>query len=156
MARTILWAAISPFRGPGFLRTLHYDPSSLAALHGMVHTFHLLFDYVQFTLIHGPNIPGSYAVLFFATSDFTFTTRHIHNLALFLLWPSLIILYGVILYSPVAYWTPSNMGGSSGVIPFGLFILFMGLSRQEYWYGLPFPPPVGHILSEPSTVTYLS
>ena len=32
-----------------------------------------------FTLIHGPNIPGSYAMLFFAASDFTFTTRHIHS-----------------------------------------------------------------------------
>ena len=29
----------------------------------------------------------------------------------------------------------------------------MGLSRQEYWSGLPFPSPVDHILSELSTVT---
>ena len=28
---------------------------------------------------HGPNIPGSYAVLFFTPSEFTFTIRHIHN-----------------------------------------------------------------------------
>ena len=28
-----------------------------------------------------------------------------------------------------------------------LFILFMGFSRQEYWSGLPFPSPVGHILN---------
>ena len=27
----------------------------------------------------------------------------------------------------------------------------MGFSRQEYWSGLPFPSPVGHILSELST-----
>ena len=26
---------------------------------------------------------------------------------------------------------------------------------QEYWIGLPFPSPVGHILSELSTMTYL-
>ena len=58
--------------------------------------------------------------------------------------------------SPVAYWIPSNMGGSSGAIPFFLFILFMGFSWQECWNGLPFPPSVGHILSEPSTITYLS
>ena len=28
------------------------------------------------------------------------------------------------------------------------FILFVGSSRQDYWSGLPFPPPVNHILSE--------
>ena len=28
-------------------------------------------------MIHGPNIPGSYAILFFTTADFTFTTRHL-------------------------------------------------------------------------------
>jgi len=36
-------------------------------------------------LIHEPNIPGFYAILFFTASDFTFTTRHIHSWALFLL-----------------------------------------------------------------------
>ena len=29
----------------------------------------------------------------------------------------------------------------------------MGFSRQEYWSGLPFPSPVGHILSDFSTIT---
>ena len=33
-------------------------------------------------------------------------------------------------------------GSSSAVISFCLFILLMGLSRQEYWSGFPFPPPV--------------
>ena len=32
-------------------------------------------------------------------------------------------------------------------------ILFMGSSRQEYWSGLPFPPPVDHVLSDLSTMT---
>ena len=32
----------------------------------------------------------------------------------------------------------------------------MGLSRQEYSSGLPFPSPVGHILSDLSTMTHLS
>ena len=40
---------------------------------------HLLFKHVQFTLIHGPNFRGSYAILFFTASDFAFITRHIHN-----------------------------------------------------------------------------
>ena len=57
---------------------------------------HLLFDHFQFALIHGPNIPGSYAILFFTTLDFTSITSHIHNWVLFLLWFHLFILSGVI------------------------------------------------------------
>ena len=41
-------------------------------------------------------------------------------------------------------------------VPFCLFILFMGISWQEYWNGLLFPPPVGHVLSELFTLTHLS
>ena len=88
---------------------------------------------VQFTLIHGPNTPGSYAILFFTASEFTFTTRHIHNWALFPLWPSLFILSGGIfstLTSGVLD-TYQPGGSSSSVIPFCLFILFTGFSRQE-------------------------
>ena len=29
----------------------------------------------------------------------------------------------------------------------------MGFSQQDYWSGLPFPPPVDHVLSELSTMT---
>ena len=59
--------------------------------------------------------------------------------------------------SPVAYWTPSDLGGlSSHVISFCLFILFIGLLRQEYWNRLPFPPPVDQVLSELFTMTCLS
>ena len=42
------------------------------------------------------------------------------------------------------------------ILSFCLFILFMGLSRQEYWSGLPFSSPVDHILLEFSTMTCLS
>ena len=35
-------------------------------------------------------------------------------------------------------------------------LLSMEFSRQEYWRGLPFPPPVDHVLSELITVTCLS
>ena len=59
-------------------------------------------------------------------------------------------------WSPVAYWAPTDLGCSSfNVLSFYLFI-FMGLSRQEYWSGLPFPSPVDHVLSELSTITSLS
>ena len=56
--------------------------------------------------------------------------------------------------SPVAYWTPTDLGSSSfSVLSFCLFMLFMGFSRQEYWSGLPFPSPVDLVLSELSTKT---
>ena len=58
---------------------------------------------------------------------------------------------------PVAYWTPTDLeGSSSGVISFCLFILFMWFSRQQYRSVLPFPSPVDHILSELSTMTHPS
>ena len=45
---------------------------------------------------YGPNIPGSYAVLLFTTSDFTPITHHTHNWMLFLLWLHCFIFSGVI------------------------------------------------------------
>ena len=64
---------------------------------------------------------------------------------LFLHWP------------PAAYWAPTALGSSSfSVLPFCLFILFMGFSRQKYRNGLPFPPPVDHISSELSNMTHPS
>ena len=55
-----------------------------------------MFDHFQFTLIHGPTIPGSYAILFFIASDFTSITSHICNWALFLLSFCILILSRVI------------------------------------------------------------
>ena len=52
--------------------------------------------------------------------------------------------------------TTTNKLVNLSVVPFCLFILFMGISWQEYWNGLLFPPPVGHVLSELFTLTYLS
>ena len=61
-----------------------------------IHSCHLLFDYFQFSLIHRPDIPGSYAILLFTSSDLASITSHIHNWGLFLLWLHLFILSGVI------------------------------------------------------------
>ena len=59
-----------------------------------------------------------------------------------------------LLWSPVAYWAPTDLGSSSfSVLSFCLSITFMGFARQEYWRGLPFPSPVDHILWELSTMT---
>ena len=106
----------------------------------------------QFTLTHGPNIPGSYAILFFTASDFTSITSHIHNCILFLLWLHLFILSGVI--SPLLHlgiYQPGEFIFQCHIFCF--FILFMGFWRQEYWSGLPFPSSVDLILSELSTMT---
>ena len=112
-------------------------------------------------LTQGPNIRGPYAVLFFTASDFTFTTRHIHNWALFPLWPSRFILSGAISNWPPLF--PSSILDTfrpegfifqcHSFLPF--FVLFMGFLQQEYWSGLPFPPPVDHSLSELFTMTHL-
>ena len=119
---------------------------------------HLLFDHFQFTLIHGPNIPGSYAILFFKASDFTSITSHIHNWVLFLLCPCLFIFSGVLspLFSSNILCTTDLESSSFSITSDCLFILFMGFSRQELWSGLPLPSPVDHVLSELSNMTHPS
>ena len=89
---------------------------------------HLLFDHFQFTLIHGPNIPGSYAILFLQhrtllPSLVTSTTWCCFRFGSV----SLIFLELFLHSSPVACWAPTNLGSSSfSIISFWLFILFMG------------------------------
>ena len=62
----------------------------------LMFTLAVSFDHFQFALMHGPNIPGSYAILLFTASDFTSITGHIHSWVLFLLWLHRLILSGVI------------------------------------------------------------
>ena len=50
----------------------------------------------NFPLIHGPDIPGSYAILLFTALDLAFITSHFHNWVLSLLWLHPLILSGVI------------------------------------------------------------
>ena len=60
-------------------------------------------------------------------------------------------------WSLVAYQASTDLGSSSfSVLSFCLLILFMEASRKEYWSGLLFASPVDHILSELSTMTFLS
>ena len=59
-------------------------------------TLGISFDNFQFALIHGPDIPGSYAILLFTGSDLASITSHIHNWVLFLLWLHPFVLSGVI------------------------------------------------------------
>ena len=67
------------------------------------------------------------------------------------------LLVIVLCSSPVAYWAPSTLEGSSfGFMYFCLYIQFMGSSWIVYRSGLPFCPLVGHVLSEFSTMTHSS
>ena len=116
------------------------------------------FEHFQFALIHGLNIPGSYAILLLTASDFTSITSHIHNWVLLLLLLHLFIPSGVI--SPLiskstlgTYWPGEFIFQCPIFLP---FILFMGISRQEYWSALSFHSPVDHILSELCTMTHPS
>ena len=56
----------------------------------------LLFERFQFALIHGLDIPGSYAILLFTALDLASITSHIHSWVLFLLWLHPFILSRVI------------------------------------------------------------
>ena len=114
-----------------------------------------MFDHFQCNLLHRPNIPGSYAILFFTASDCIPITSHIHNWCCFHFGSIPSFFLELFLHSsPVAYWAPTDLGSSSfSVISFCIFILFMGFSRQEYWSALLFPSPVNHILSELSNMT---
>ena len=59
-------------------------------------TLVISFDHFQFSLIHGPNIPDSYAILLFTSSNPTSFSSPIHNWVLFLFWPHPFNLSGVI------------------------------------------------------------
>ena len=91
--------------------------------------------------------------------EFTQTRVHrvsdAHSWVLFLLWLHPFILSGFISPLISSSIVGTNCPGSSSfsVLPFCLFMLFMGFSRQEYWSGWPFPSPVHHVFSEFSTMT---
>ena len=96
----------------------------------------------RFTVIHGPNILGSYAILFFTASDFTSITCHIHNWVLFLLWLCLFILSGVI--SPLI--SSSILGTyrpGEFIFQYPIFLPFHTVhgilkARILKWFAIPF------------------
>ena len=106
---------------------------------------HVMLDHVQFTLIQGPlifQLLMQYCSLQHQTllspPDTSTTEHHFSFGPAYSLFLELFLLF-----SPVAYWAPINLGSSSfSVTSFCLFILFTGFSRQEYWSGLLFPSPV--------------
>ena len=85
--------------------------------------------------MHGPNIPGSYAILPFTASDLASITSHIHNWVLFLLWLHLFILSGVI-YPLISSSILGTYRPGEFIFQCPVFLLFHtvhGISRQEYW-----------------------
>ena len=85
--------------------------SSMSTFNVDVHSCHLLFDHFQFALIHGPDIPGSYAILLFTAPDLASITSHIHNWYCFCFQsiPSF-FLELFLHWSPVAYWALPTWG----------------------------------------------
>ena len=98
-----------------------------------------LLGHVQFTLIHGPKIPGSDAV-FFTSSDFIFTPGICTTVCHFHLAHPLFFLELFLCYLPVAYWALSDLGGlSPGVISFLPFHTVRGVFKARIlkWFVIP-------------------
>ena len=120
---------------------------------------HLLFDHFWLVLIHGPNIPGSYAILLFKASDLASISSHIHNWVLFLLWLHPFILFGVIsalISSSIlgTYWSGKFIFHCPIVLPFhtvhGIF-----KARILKWFVIPFssvPHIVRNLHHDPSVL----
>ena len=115
-----------------------------AAIHGVTKSWTRLSDWTELNWTDGPNIPSSYAILFFTALDFTFTTRHVHN------WVSdfhfspvtlfyLELLVIAICSSPVAYCT-CQPGGH--IFQCHIFLPFhtvngVLLARILEWFAIP-------------------
>ena len=117
---------------------------------------HLLFDHFQFALIHGPNIPGSYAILFFTASDLASITSHIHNWVLVSPWLYHFILPGVI--SPLFFSSILvNYQPEEFIFQCTIFLLShpaYGVLKARIlkWFAIPFSN--GPNLAELSTITH--
>ena len=121
----------------------------------LMFTLGISYVTIQFTLIHGSNIPASYAVLFFIASDFTFTTRHIHNWVSVPLWFRLFSISGAIsLLFPSSILDTYQPGGF--IFQSHIFLPFHtvpGVLKARTLKWLAIPSPVDHVLSELSTMT---
>ena len=116
----------------------------------------IYFDHIQFALIHGPNITGSYAILLFRSLDLASITSHIHSWVLFLLWLHPFIHCGVI--SPLisssilgTYWPGEFFFQYSIILPFHTV---HGVLKAKIlkWFAIPFssePHSVRSLLCDP-------
>ena len=104
--------------------------------------FYLLFLHFQFALIHGPNIPGSYAILLFTALNLASITSPIYNWMSFLIWLHPFILSGVI--SPLI--SSSILGTyrpGEFIFKYPIFLPFHAIcgvlkTRILKWFAIPF------------------
>ena len=115
-----------------------------------VHCCHLLFEHFQFTLIHGPNIAYSYAILFLTASDLPSITSHIHSWESFWLWLQLFTVSGVIsplLFSSIlcTYWPKEFIFQCHIFLPFHTVHGTLKERRRRKWQPAPiFLPKESH------------
>ena len=117
-------------------------------------TVAISFDHFQLALIHGPDIPGSYAILLFTASNLASITSHIHNWVLVLLWLHPFIFLELFLHwSPVAYWAPTDLGAHLSVsYPFAFHTVHGVLKAKILkWFAIPFSSGP-HFVTGPSWV----
>lgn len=126
-----------------------------------IQSFHLLFDCIQFSLIHRSFIPGFCTILVFTASEFPFVTRHIHSWAAFWLWSSHFILSettcSCLPLFLVACWTFPRAHFLYHIwYHIIALMLSIGFFWHRYWSGSPFPFPVDYPLSELSIMICVS
>ena len=123
----------------------HYEIQWLSELNSLilVHFRSLISKMSIFTLaisclttsnlIHGPNLPGFYAVLLFTASDFTSITVTLTTGCCFCFGSISSFFLELFLHSsPVTYWALTDLCSSSfSVLSFCLFILFMAFSCKN-------------------------
>ena len=105
------------------------------------------------SLIHGPNIPGSYAMLFFTALNFTSFTCHIHNWALFSLWLHVFIISEAIspLFAILGIYRPGKF-----IFQYHIFLpfhTFHGVLKARILKWLDISFCSGHVMSDLSTMT---
>ena len=113
---------------------------TLAILAITLATLAIQFDHFQFPLIHGPIIPGSYAILLFIGSDLLPSPVRSKTGCCFCFGSISSFFLELFLHSSaVANWAPTNLGSSSfNVLSFCLFILFLGFkARIVKWFAIP-------------------
>ena len=108
-------------------------------------------------LIHGPNIPGYYAILSMTASEVIFTTRHIHKWVSFPLWLRLFILSGAIsllLSSSIVVTYQPGVGGWLLIFQCHIFLPFNSVhgvfkARILMSFAIPFSSGLHFVRSLP-------
>ena len=118
-----------------------------------------LFDHFQFALIHGPNSPGSYAILLFTAIHQTLLLSQVPSTTGYCFWFGSIPSFFLELFphwSPVAYWAPTDLGEFLFQYPIILpsqTVHGVLKARILKWFAIPFssrPHPVRPLHHDPT------